>query len=153
MGYYQIHDEQVVKTDINNLWNFVSDPSNLKKLTPSKLGFKMMTSTHTEMTEGMIITYRITPLLNIGVKWVTEISHVKKQNYFIDKQVYGPYKLWHHQHLFQVIDEHHVRMTDIVTYALPFGIIGDFVNFMFIRRKLKTVFDYRKVALNKIFNT
>ena len=82
MGYYQIHDEQVVKTDINNLWNFVSDPSNLKKLTPSKLGFRMMTSTHTEMTEGMIITYRITPLLNIGVKWVTEISHVKKQNYF-----------------------------------------------------------------------
>lgn len=152
MGYFQIRDEQVVKTDIDNLWKFVSDPSNLKKLTPSKLGFKMMTSTHSEMTEGMIITYRIKPLLNIKAKWVTEISHVKKNEYFIDKQVYGPYKLWHHQHIFKVIDKHHVRMTDIVTYALPFGIIGNFINLIFIRKKLKTVFDYRKVALNKIYH-
>ena len=152
MGFYQIRNEQVVESNIENLWRFVSDPSNLKELTPSKLGFKIMTSTNTEMTEGMIISYRIKPLLNINAKWVTEISHVKKHEYFIDKQVYGPYKLWHHQHVFQVIDEHHVRMTDIVTYALPFGLIGDFINFIFIRKKLKTIFDYRQVALNKIFH-
>ena len=152
MGYYQKKSEQIIKTDINTLWNFISDPSNLKKITPTNLGFKMVNSSHNVLTEGMVIGYKITPVLNINTKWVTEISHVKHKEVFVDQQIYGPYKLWHHQHIFKVIDEQSVSMIDIITYALPFGIIGDIVNYLFVQNKIKKIFDYRTIALNKIFN-
>jgi len=109
-------------------------------------------SSHNVLTEGMIIGYNITPALNINTKWVTEISHVKHKEVFVDQQIYGPYKLWHHQHIFQVIDDHSVSMIDIITYALPFGIIGDIANYIFVQKKINKIFDYRTIALNKIFN-
>ena len=152
MGYYQKKCEQIIKTDINTLWNFISDPSNLKKITPTNLGFMIENSSHNVLTEGMIIGYNITPALNINTKWVTEISHVKHKEVIVDQQIYGPYKLWHHQHIFQVIDDHSVSMIDIITYALPFGIIGDIANYIFVQKKINKIFDYRTIALNKIFN-
>tara|TARA_B100000780_G_scaffold122898_2_gene86126 strand:+ start:5333 stop:5791 length:459 start_codon:yes stop_codon:yes gene_type:complete len=151
MGYFQKRSEQIIKTDIDTLWDFISDPSNLKKITPSKLGFKMIHSSNSTMCEGMIIGYKITPFLNIQTKWVTEISHLKHKEVFVDVQLYGPYKLWHHQHLFKAIDDNNVSMTDIVTYALPLGIIGDLVNYIFIEKKINTIFEFRKIALEKIF--
>ena len=152
MGYYQKKSEQIIKTNINTLWDFISDPSNLKKITPANLGFKIVNSSHNVMTEGMIIGYKITPFLNINTEWVTEISHVKHKEVFVDQQIYGPYKLWHHQHIFKVIDDQSVSMTDIITYALPFGIIGDIINLIFIENKIKTIFEFRTIALNEIFN-
>ena len=152
MGYYQKKSEQIIKTNINTLWDFISDPSNLKKITPANLGFKIVNSSHNVMTEGMIIGYKITPFLNINTEWVTEISHVKHKEVFVDQQIYGPYKLWHHQHIFKVIDDQSVSMTDIITYALPFGIIGDIINLIFIENKIKTIFEFRTIAVNEIFN-
>ena len=72
----------------------------------------------------MIISYKVAPILNIKLNWVTEITHVLENKYFIDEQRIGPYALWHHQHLFESEDDNKVKMTDIVTYKPPFGLIG-----------------------------
>ena len=99
----------------------------------------------------MIITYKIIPFFNIKTSWITEISHVSKNKKFIDHQLHGPYKFWHHQHIFKVINSESTEMIDIITYMPPFGVLGDLVNAFFIKKKLKNIFDYREEILNNFF--
>ena len=56
-----------------------------------------------------------TPLLNIKMNWVTEITHVNDKLFFVDEQRFGPYKMWHHEHLFLQKDNY-VEMTDKVSF-------------------------------------
>jgi ligand-binding SRPBCC domain-containing protein len=149
--FYQFKREQFVHTDIKTLWDFASSPSNLKEITPNHMGFQITTPNTTEkMYPGMIITYKVSPLLNISMNWMTEITQVKPMSFFIDEQRMGPYKLWHHQHLFEE-KEGGVLMTDIVTYIPPFGILGDIANWLIIKKKLRDIFAYRFDAVDRIF--
>ena len=100
---------------------------------------------------GMIITYKVSPLLNLKMNWVTEITQVKKNHLFVDEQRLGPYKLWHHQHIFEDKGEY-VVMKDIVTYIPPFGFLGTIANYFLINKKLKYIFDYRFNIMEKMFN-
>jgi ligand-binding SRPBCC domain-containing protein len=99
---------------------------------------------------GMIITYKVSPLLGIKLNWVTEITQVKDQEYFIDEQRHGPYALWHHEHHFTVI-KGGVKMKDVLYYAMPFGVIGRLTNKFLVEGEIKKVFNYREAAINKLF--
>ena len=103
------------------------------------------------MYEGMIITYKVTPLLNIPLSWMTEITHVKEKKFFVDEQRLGPYKMWHHQHIFEKCEQG-VIMKDIITYIPPFNFIGRIANTIFIEKKVNDIFDYRKKVLDELFN-
>jgi len=114
-----------------------------------------VTSKHkadTKIYPGMIITYTVTPLLGIKLNWVTEITQVKQHEYFVDEQRAGPYALWHHEHHFIEI-KGGVHMTDIVHYALPFGIIGRMTNKILVRKEIEKIFEYREKAINDLFGT
>ncbi len=100
--------------------------------------------------EGMIITYKITPLFGIKMNWMTEISHVKEQQYFVDEQRFGPYALWHHEHHFKEI-KGGVQMTDILNYAVPYGVIGRLSNKLLMGNEIKKIFNYRAKAINEMF--
>ena len=117
------------------------------------MGFEVITKNLPEkMYPGMIISYKVSPLLGIRMTRVTEISQVREYEYFVDEQKIGPYKLWHHQHIIEII-EGGVMMTDIVDYAPPFGYIGSIANLLFIRKQLEGIFDFRRKKLEKIFGT
>ena len=149
--YYQFKREQFVHADIKTVWDFASSPSNLKEITPKHMGFQITTPNTTEkMYPGMIITYKVSPLLNIPMNWMTEITHVEPLSFFIDEQRMGPYKMWHHQHLFEE-KQGGVIMTDIVTYIPPYGLLGDIVNWLIIKRQLSSIFAYRFDAMDRIF--
>ncbi|MBN2615230.1 MAG: SRPBCC family protein [Bacteroidales bacterium] len=151
MAFYQIRQEQFIQADLERVWDFISAPENLKKITPPSMGFDITgKSAEGKMYPGMIITYIVRPVLHIPTKWMTEITHVKPLKYFVDEQRIGPYKLWHHQHKIEARDGG-VLMTDIVTYAPPFGILGRITNRLLIRKKLKEIFDYRFNALEEYF--
>lgn len=151
MAFYQLIKTQKLPADISEVWNFISSPANLKEITPGNMGFIVTGITGEEkMYPGMIITYKVSPLLGIKLNWMTEITHVKDFEYFVDEQRIGPYSMWHHQHKIEAI-EGGVLMTDIVTYQPPFGILGAFANPILIRKKLEQIFDYRTVALEKRF--
>jgi ligand-binding SRPBCC domain-containing protein len=92
---YQLIRKQIVHTDLETCWDFFSNPSNLKLITPEYMGFDVKTETPNIMYEGLIISYSVRPLLNIPMEWVTEITHVKDKSFFVDEQRIGPYKLWH----------------------------------------------------------
>ena len=110
---YQLKREQLVKTDMSTCWEFFSSPGNLKHITPTYMGFDVLTDIPEKMYEGLMIAYKVRPILGIPMQWITEITHVKENNYFVDEQRKGPYKIWHHEHHFKET-ESGILMTDIV---------------------------------------
>lgn len=152
MAFYQFRSEQKINTSIDEIWDFISSPTNLKEITPDYMGFDIMNTRQLseKMYEGMIIGYKVSPIFGIKTIWVTEITHIRNKEFFIDEQRIGPYAMWHHQHLIRPI-ENGVLMTDIVSYQPPFGVIGAIANKLIIRSKLKKIFNYRTVALEKKF--
>jgi ligand-binding SRPBCC domain-containing protein len=153
MAFYQLHTTQKLPATIQEVWDFISSPANLKEITPPHMGFIVTSNTGSQkMYPGMIITYKVSPLLGIKLDWMTEITHVRDFEYFVDEQRIGPYSIWHHQHKIEPI-EGGVLMTDIVTYEPPFGVLGAISNTIIIKSQLKQIFDYRTVALEKRFGT
>lgn len=149
--YYQLHQTQKIPASMEVVWDFMSSPENLKRITPPYMGFDVISNSNSKkMYAGMIITYIVRPILNFPTNWVTEITHVKEGEFFVDEQRMGPYTLWHHQHKIEPI-EGGVLMTDIVTYIPPFGFIGAIANKLFIRGKLNEIFAYRTKAVEEIF--
>ncbi|MFA8342453.1 MAG: hypothetical protein ACEPO8_05720 [Rhodothermaceae bacterium] len=142
MKIHKIDCTRVLQTDINRCWSFFSNPLNLKLLTPEKVFDKINLENFSEMYPGMIITYVIKPVLNFRFTWVTEITQMKKEKYFIDEQRFGPYKFWHHQHLFNET-ENGVEVRDIVHYVMPMGFIGNLIHKFFVKRELERIFEYR----------
>tara|TARA_Y200000002_G_scaffold314153_1_gene271823 strand:- start:957 stop:1427 length:471 start_codon:yes stop_codon:yes gene_type:complete len=152
MAFYQFSVEQHVDASIDEVWEFISSPSNLKKITPKKMGFKISSKDQkVKVYPGMIITYKVSPILGIEMNWMTEITQVKKMDYFIDEQRVGPYKMWHHEHKL-IPQKKGVKMIDLITYIPPLGFIGAIANTLIIKSKLKEIFDYRTTAVNKEFN-
>ena len=102
------------------------------------------------MYPGMIISYRVSPFWGIKLKWVTEITHIKEMEYFIDEQRIGPYAMWHHQHKIEKIEDG-VLMSDIVSYQPPLKFLGAIANKFIIEKQLNEIFDFRRKALEKVF--
>jgi len=151
MAIYQLIKTQKLPSTITEIWDFISAPINLKEITPEHMGFIVTSNTGTEkMYPGMIITYKVSPLLGIKLNWMTEITHVRDYEYFVDEQRVGPYKLWHHQHKIEPI-KGGILMTDIVTYEPPLGLLGSIANSLVIKKQLQLIFDYRTIALEKRF--
>jgi len=150
MKLYTLKSVQKLPISPQEAWDFLSDPKNLKTITPDYMGFDILSGADRPMYEGQIIQYIVTPVAGIKTKWVTEITHVKKGEYFVDEQRYGPYSLWHHKHFIKPI-EGGVEMEDIIDYKLPFGILGQLVHPLLVKSKLKEIFDYRKKKLIELF--
>ena len=152
MSHTRIERSQVVKTDLDSLWNFMSSPKNLSKITPKYMDFKITSNNQDEkIYPGMIISYKVTPLLKIPITWITEITQVKEKTFFVDEQKIGPYKIWIHKHIFKELDEG-ILITDIITYIPRFGFVGKIANRIFIKNRVNYIFDYRKEIIEKIFN-
>lgn len=151
MAFDQYLNTQRVNASLEEVWDFISFPKNLKEITPDYMGFDITSKSLPEkMYAGMIISYLVKPVLGIETQWVTEITHVEDHKFFVDEQRVGPYKMWHHQHHIEPI-ENGVLMRDIVSYQPPFGMIGAMANRMMIRPKLKEIFNYRTQAIEKKF--
>ena len=143
---------QFLKTDLDTLWDFMSSPKNLAKITPSYMGFHILSDLKDEkMYPGQIIEYHVSPIAGIKMHWVTEITHVQDKAYFVDEQRKGPYALWHHKHFLKEVNGG-VEMRDVVHYLPPFGMLGKIANVLFIKRQLNDIFDHRFKVLDEKFN-
>lgn len=149
---YQYTSRQELAITMEQAWTFLSDPKNLKRITPDYMGFDIISGAERKMFPGQIIQYRLTPILGIPFRWVTEITHVQEGEFFVDEQRFGPYTFWHHKHFIKKT-ENGVVMEDIVDYKLPLGPLGWLAHVLFVRAKVKQIFDYREKALNEIFNS
>ena len=142
---------QVVGADIRTCWKFFSDPHNLAMITPPNLDFHVLSELPDEIYEGMMVEYRVRPLLGIPMTWLTEISCVRAPHYFVDEQRVGPYAVWHHEHEFSEMDDGRTEMIDRVHYVLPLSPISEVILSLMVSPQLEAIFDYRIQAVEKIF--
>lgn len=150
MKLYNLHSTQKLPISVEEAWNFLSDPRNLKVITPDYMGFEILSGADRPMFPGQIIQYIVTPIAGIKTKWVTEITHVKEGEYFVDEQRFGPYALWHHKHFIKAIPGG-VEMEDVIDYKLPMGILGQMAHPFLVKPKLQEIFDYRQEKLLELF--
>lgn len=149
-GIYTLRVSQWLNISMNEAWEFFSSPGNLAKITPPHMGFVITSGNPAKMFAGQIITYKVSPFPGIKTNWVTEITHVDEQQYFVDEQRFGPYSMWHHEHHFEIQDNG-ILMTDRVSYKLPFGFLGKIAHWLFVKKQLQQIFDYREEVLKKTF--
>jgi len=150
MTLYQLHAKQVLPISKMEAWQFLSDPKNLKTITPVHMGFDILSGADKKMYPGQIIQYIVKPFPMLSTKWVTEITHVKDGEYFVDEQRFGPYSLWHHKHFLKEVPGG-VEMEDIIDYKLPFGIIGSLTHPFLVKKQLQKIFAFREQKLNELF--
>lgn len=150
MIVHHLKQTQVLPLSKEAAWEFFSTPRNLDEITPDDLGFKITYLPSEKMYEGQIITYKIKLAPLLWIPWVTEISSVNEGTSFIDQQISGPYKLWHHLHTFE---EHPdgVLMTDLVHYSIGFSLFGEIPHKLFVKQKLENIFNFRKEMLKDRF--
>lgn len=152
MKLYQLHAKQALPISRKKAWDFLSNPKNLKEITPDHMGFHIVSGADRPMFEGQIIQYIVKPFPGYSTKWVTEITHVREGEYFVDEQRFGPYALWHHKHFLSDI-EGGVLMEDIIDYKIPFGLLGQLVQPFLVKKQLTQIFEYREAKLNELFGT
>ena len=149
-GIYTLEVKQFLNISLNEAWDFFSSPGNLSKITPEHMGFIITSGTPEKMYPGQIITYKVSPFPGIKTNWVTEITHVDEEKFFVDEQRFGPYRMWHHEHHFEVQGKG-VLMTDRVSYKLPLGFLGRIAHLLFVKNQLKQIFEYREIFLERVF--
>ncbi len=153
MATYSFQTKQCIPISIEQAWDFFSSPANLQRITPAEMGFEIISRFHgLRMYPGQLIEYKVRPLLGMPVYWMTEITQVQEPLYFIDQQRFGPYALWHHQHHFKAIPGG-VEMTDIIHYRIPFGPLGDLANWLFVKKKLEGIFQFRYKVVEDLFGS
>jgi ligand-binding SRPBCC domain-containing protein len=135
---------------LDECWSFFSNPANLGRITPPALRFRVRSDLPAEIYPGLMIRYTVTPLLRVPLTWVTEITHVRKPEFFVDEQRIGPYRLWHHEHSFSTVDADTTEVRDRVHYVPPLGPIGALLNAVVIRRQLAAIFAFRGAQLARI---
>ena len=147
---HHLKQSQTLPVDRKVLWEFISVPQNLNKITPPDMAFKIIGEPPEKTYAGLLLEYRVkVPLLGWST-WLTEIKYVEEGLSFMDEQRVGPYKLWLHTHKLEDVDGG-TRMTDDIRYLIPFGPIGLLANFLFVGRTLRRIFDYRRVKMEELF--
>lgn len=146
----KIKRSQFLPINIEEAWSFFSNPGNLKKITPDYMGFRIKSEIPNKIFEGMIIKYKVKPILSIPLTWITEISLVKEPNSFIDTQKTGPYKSWSHKHIFKEV-EGGIEMIDELSYEAPFGWLGRLMENLFIESQVEKIFNFRNSKLKQLF--
>ncbi|WP_088323577.1 SRPBCC family protein [Polaribacter tangerinus] len=150
MKIYTLHKKQKLPISLDEAWAFLSNPKNLKVITPDYMSFNIISKIDRPLYTGQIIQYIVTPLLGIKTKWVSEITHIEEKKYFVDVQMFGPYALWHHKHFIKEIDGG-VELEDIIDYKVPFGIFGRMIHPFLVKPKLEEIFGYRQQKLVALF--
>ena len=150
MKIYTLHKTQKLPISVDEAWEFLSDPKNLKIITPAKMSFDIISGADRPIYAGQILQYKVTPMMGIRTKWVSEIKSIVPKKYFVDEQLYGPYSLWHHKHFIRKI-EGGVEMEDIIDYKIPLGILGQMIHPLLVKPRLEEIFNYRQKKLVELF--
>ena len=146
---YRLYNQQFLPISLKDAWRFFSTPQNLQKITPEELDFEMTSPDEGKVYLGQIITYKIRLNKVFRMNWVTEITGMIHENYFVDEQRFGPYKMWHHRHTFEEV-EGGVLVTDTVHFKIPLSLIAPLAYRFFVKQNLKRIFNYRTEKLNEI---
>lgn len=152
-GLYTLQANYEVNTKISETWTFFTKVKNIEQIMPPEINFNVTSNKPTNIYEGKIITFntKITPFYNSNI--ISEITKISDKEYFIDKQISGPYKIWHHEHHFQKSKNNTTIITEKIKYKLYLHPFSRIIHKMFIKKKLINIFKYRIRKSQKILNS
>lgn len=148
MHDYLLTREHWLPRPVEEIFAFFSRPENLQAITPPWLDFRIV-QTPELLTKGSLIRYRLR-LHWIPIWWTTVIAGWDPPYRFVDRQLSGPYRLWNHEHEF-VPDRRGTTLRDRVTYALPFGFVGEIAQRAVVKADLQRIFDFRADTMRRLF--
>ncbi len=148
MNVHRLQREQYVDRPLADVFHFFAEAHNLERITPPWLSFTVLTADPIEMRVGTLIDYRLR-VHGVPLRWTSRIEDWEPGRSFVDRQLRGPYGLWHHRHTFAEAGEGTV-VHDEVDYAMPFGALGDLAHPLFVRRDLERIFTYRHEAVPRL---
>ena len=148
MRHHKLQRSQHVPRPPGEAFELFGDAHNLEAITPPWLGFRVATPGPIEMGAGALIEYRLR-LHGIRIRWRTRILEWEPGRRFVDVQLSGPYRLWHHTHSFEP-DGVVTLVRDTVRYALPLGPLGAAAHLLFVRRDIERMFDFRRAAVARL---
>jgi len=151
MGIHVFRRTQIVPAARERCWAFFSDPRNLERITPRALDFHILSDLPDTIRPGLMVHYRVRPLFGIPMTWLTEITHVRENESFVDEQRVGPYAIWHHEHFFRDLGDGRTEIEDVVHYVPPFGPLGEIVHPFLIAPELRKIFAFREQAVRQLF--
>lgn len=143
---WRLKASQFVPRPLDEVFPFFSDPANLEKLTPPFLNFHIVDVSTADIQEGTRILYRL-KVHGIPFRWLSVIEQWSPPHHFVDNQIKGPYRLWHHTHRFEEV-EGGTSVIDEVIYRVPGGAL---VNRLFVEKDVRGIFAYRQTQLEAIF--
>jgi ligand-binding SRPBCC domain-containing protein len=143
-GVTSLHVETVVPVNIDTAFAFFSHAGNLERLTPHWLNFEIRTPLPITMREGAIIDYRIA-LYGLPLPWRTRIDVWEPGVRFIDRQIAGPYRWWHHEHRFEAVDGG-TRVIDHVEYVPRAAWFSSWM----VKRDVGRIFEFRQSVLGTL---
>lgn len=152
MPWYQLNVRHHTQLSRAQAWQFLGNIDNLEAMTPKHMRFKLLSQRSTELAMGSILAYSIQPLPFIRMVWISEISAFEPMKRFCDTQLSGPYKSWIHEHRIEGNDTGPCTLVDEIHFQLPFGLLGRFAYFLYIKSALNKAFAYRREALNRLIN-
>lgn len=150
MNRHVFERKQVLPISLDQAWSFFSDPRNLSRITPPSMDFKIISSVPENIFEGLQVEYTVKPLLGIPIKWVSLIEGVKAPYEFVDLQLQGPYRYWHHWHRFSEVSGG-ILMEDIIDYEIPMDWLLPWLNKNLVIKQLNGIFEYRRKILTELF--
>ena len=151
MAIHSQHAKQIIRAAAEQAWDFFSGPCNPAKITPPDTGFFVKSDLPPGTHAGMMIEYRVSPLLGIPMTWLTEITQVRKGVCFVDEQPVGPYAIWHHEHHFRDLGDGRIEMQDKLTCTLPLSPFSEVVNPFLVKPQLDKIFAFREKRVTELF--
>jgi ligand-binding SRPBCC domain-containing protein len=149
MKIHTLQKGQFLARPLEEVFSFFEKPNNLATITPPWLGFRIISATPIVMKQGAIFEYSVR-VMGIRMPWKSLIAEYQPPFRFVDEQLAGPYSFWRHTHSFSELARG-TKIYDRVCYAVPLGMMGNFVQSLVVRKQLEAIFDYRAKAINRIF--
>lgn len=149
MSIHTLTRQQELDGAPQDVFPFFADATNLEAITPPLLAFQVTTPRPIAMHAGTLIEYRL-KVHRVPIRWRTLIEQWQPSEMFVDTQIKGPYKLWHHTHRFEPLPGERTLMSDVVRYSVGYGPFGDLARSLFVGRDVASIFDYRAEVIGPL---
>lgn len=150
MKVHSLSQEQKIPVPIDQAWEFFSSPRNLEAMTPPEMGFRIVSLPSEILYEGEIIEYSVKVLPGVWIPWVSEIKALQTGKSFVDDQISGPFKFWHHRHSFEETSGGTV-VKDLIHYSVGFSFFGEIARVLVVTNQLEKMFKHRRLVLDEKF--
>lgn len=140
-----------IAAPVDEVYRFHLDTRNAPLISPDNARFHEITGEF-PVRQGSLVTLRVRqPPLPFPQTWRVRIAELEENRVVVDVAERSPFSRWRHEHRFTTLPDGRTRLTDTVSYALPFGVLGRVADHLIGRRQLARMFAERQRKTKEYF--